>query len=96
MMIGKNQYIERSTRVRHRQAWDVHISQNFEVEAPKSGLEMTVDPEWFRFSKSDSQEILQDQSNTLVITLPVAGIKVHRKLVDNGSLINILYSRTLR
>lgn len=45
--------------------------------------------------KEDSQGILQDQSDALVITIPVSRVKVHQTLVDNGSSVNILYSRTL-
>lgn len=46
--------------------------------------------------EGDSQGTLQDQSDAVVITMLVAGVKVHRTWIDNESSVNILYSRTLR
>ncbi|XP_022841985.1 uncharacterized protein LOC111365684 [Olea europaea var. sylvestris] len=92
MMVGGNQYIEGSRRARRRQARNAKIVPNYWNQIPKTG----IDPESFWFTEEDSERILQDQSDALVVTMMVAGVKVHRTLVDNGSLVNILYSRTLR
>lgn len=92
MMVGGNQYIEGSKSARRRQAQDAWIMPNYIRQNPQ----ISTEPEWFWFTEGDSQWILQDQSDALVITMLVVGVKVHRILVDNGSSINVLYSRTLK
>ncbi|XP_022875750.1 uncharacterized protein LOC111394222 [Olea europaea var. sylvestris] len=92
MMVVKNQYIEGSRRARLRQARSAKIVPNYWNLTPKTGIDL----ESFWFTEEDSEGILQDQSDALVVTMMVAGVKVHRTLLDNGSSVNILYSRTLR
>ncbi|XP_022849885.1 uncharacterized protein LOC111371976 [Olea europaea var. sylvestris] len=92
MMVGGNQYIEGSRRARRRKARSAKILPNYWDQIPRTD----IDPESFWFMEEDSEGILQDQSDALVVTMMVTGVKVHRTLVDNGSSVNILYSRTLR
>ncbi|XP_022889122.1 uncharacterized protein LOC111404563 [Olea europaea var. sylvestris] len=92
MMVRRNQYIEGSKRAKQRQARNSRIMLNYEDQTPQIG----TDPEWLWFTEKDSQGILQNQSDALVVNMPIARVSVHRTLVDNGSSINILYSRTLR
>lgn len=89
-MVGENQYMERSRIERCRHARGTRAWQNYEVKNP------IPNSEWFGFSKGDSQGVLQDQSDALVIIMPIAGVHVHCTLADNESSVNILFSRTLR
>lgn len=43
--------------------------KNYEEQTPRIG----IDSEWFWFAEGDSQGILQDQSDVLVITMLVIG-----------------------
>lgn len=94
-MVGGNQYIQGSRKKWRRQASNARIRQNYKVEYPK--LETNAGPnlEHFWFSWEDSQGVLQDQSDALVIDMLVARVWVHRMLVDTGSSINMLYTQTL-
>ena len=86
-MVGGNQYIEGSRRTRRRQARSAKTMPNYWNQIPRTG----IDPESFWFTKEDSEGILQDQSDALVIIMMVVEVKVHHTLVDNGSSVNILY-----
>lgn len=52
------------------------------------------DEQWFGFLDEDSQHIMQNQSDTLVITMLVARISMRRTLGDSRSSIIVMYSKT--
>lgn len=70
--------------------------ESFEInQVDRSTKDPKFDSLYLTFTEDKAKHICRSHDDTLMVTMTLEGLKVYQILVDNGSLVNVLYKQAL-